>query len=348
MENMDLAEASKPHPELRQYFAQGGPNPFPKMGDLDATRKGLADGLRSVLSSMPPTYMEGVEKGQIEIPMRDGATMSALLYKPAGGSSAPLAVLYHGGGHAMGIPEMEESNAMILVRNHGCVVVSVDYRLAPEHNFPVPIDDSWDAFKWVVAHAFQLGADPSKGFVVGGSSAGANIAAVVSHLARDEKVSPPLTGVFLAVPFTLPEGAVPEKYKDRYRSREESKRFEMSDPTAMLEAMSEYMQAWLYLGLIQTNAGLYQGDNASPLYVPFNWPSGHAGLPRTYLVVCGMDPLRDDGLLYEYVLRTESGVETKLDFYPGMPHGFWAVYPQFEASKKATADVVAGWAWLMS
>ncbi|OMP85463.1 AB hydrolase superfamily protein B1A11.02 [Diplodia seriata] len=304
------------------------------MGDLHATRAGLANGLRSVLSSMPPSYMEGVEKDQVEIPMRDGAKITVLLYKPSaisGGSSAPLAVLYHGGGHVMGVPEMEESNAMILVRNHGCIVVSVGYRLAPEHNFPVPIDDSWDAFKWVVAHAFQLGADPSKGFLVGGSSAGANIAAVVSHLARDEKVSPPLTGVFLAVPTTLPEGAVPEKYKDRYRSRDESKSYEMSDPMAMLEAMS-----------------LYQGDDTSPLYAPFNWPTGHAGLPRTYLAVCGMDPLRDEGLLYEYVLRTESRVETKMDFYPGMPHGFWAVYSQFEASKKANADIIAGWAWLLS
>ncbi|KAL0258872.1 hypothetical protein SLS55_006376 [Diplodia seriata] len=274
------------------------------MGDLHATRAGLANGLRSVLSSMPPSYMEGVEKDQVEIPMRDGAKITVLLYKPSaisGGSSAPLAVLYHGGGHVMGVPEMEESNAMILVRNHACIVVSVGYRLAPEHNFPVPIDDSWDAFKWVVAHAFQLGADPSKGFLVGGSSAGANIAAVVSHLARDEKVSPPLTGVFLAVPNTLPEGAVPEKYKDRYRSRDESKSYEMSDPTAMLDAM-----------------------------------------------ICGMDPLRDEGLLYEYVLRTESRVETKMDFYPGMPHGFWAVYSQFEASKKANADIIAGWAWLLS
>ncbi|KAB2579797.1 hypothetical protein BFW01_g4717 [Lasiodiplodia theobromae] len=282
---------------------------------------------------MPPSYMEGVKKERVEIPTRDGANISALVYKPEvipDGSPAPLAVLYHGGGHVMGIPEMEENNAVTLVRNHGCVAVSVGYRLAPEHQFPIPVHDSWDAFKWVVANASQLGADPSSRFLVGGSSAGANIAAVVSHLARDERVGPPLTGVFLSIPNTLPEGAVPDKYRDRYRSREESKSYELTDATSMLEAMS-----------------LYQGDDASPLYAPFNWPSGHAGLPRTYLVVCGMDPLRDEGLLYEYVLRTEGQVETKMDFYPGMPHGFWAVHPQFEASKKACADIVAGWAWLL-
>lgn len=91
----------------------------------------------------------------------------------------------------------------------------------------------------MVANASQLGADPSSRFLVGGSSAGANIAAVVSHLARDERVGPPLTGVFLSIPNTLPEGAVPDKYRDRYRSREESKSYELTDATSMLEAMSE-------------------------------------------------------------------------------------------------------------
>lgn len=96
--------------------------------------------------------MEGVKKEQVEIPTRDGANIPALVYKPEvipDGSPAPLAVLYHGGGHVMGIPEMEENNAMTLVRNHGCVAVSVGYRLAPEHQFPIPVHDSWDAFKWV-------------------------------------------------------------------------------------------------------------------------------------------------------------------------------------------------------
>lgn len=91
----------------------------------------------------------------------------------------------------------------------------------------------------------------------------------------------------------------------------------------------------------------YQPDITSPLYSPLNWPSGHAGLPRTYIQVCGMDPLRDGGLIYERILREEFGIETKLDVFAGQLHGFWVLFPDMEASKDWRQKATAGFAWLL-
>jgi acetyl esterase/lipase len=74
----------------------------------------------------------------------------------------------------------------------------------------------------------------------------------------------------------------------------------------------------------------YKPDPASPLFSPFLHPDGHAGLPPMYFQVCGMDPLRDEALIYEKVLREDYGVKTKLDVYPGLPHGFWIFFSGYE------------------
>ena len=99
-------------------------------------------------------------------------------------------------------------------------------RLAPEHPFPTGVHDSYDALKWTLANAAELKATPSRGVIVGGASAGGNISAVLACLARDEGLEPPVTGQYLCVPAVLPEGNVPEKYREEYRSRTEN----VSDP----------------------------------------------------------------------------------------------------------------------
>lgn len=91
-------------------------------------------------------------------------------------------------------------------------------RLAPEHPFPTGVNDSWDALQWAAANATSLSANPALGFIVGGGSAGGNIAAVLTHLARDENLHPPLTGQYLCVPALLPSEVVPEQYKHEYQS----------------------------------------------------------------------------------------------------------------------------------
>jgi acetyl esterase/lipase len=165
--------------------------------------------------------------------------------------------------------------------------------------------------------------------MTGGTSAGANIAAVMSYLARSESLSPPLTGTFLSVPPLLPESVVPAKYQSLYLSRKQNLNAPVVDKNG-----------------IELMTSTYQADDNSPLYACFNHPDGHARLPPMYMQVCGLDPLRDEGLLYERVLR-EAGVQTKLDVYPGLPHAFWALYPQFKDSPGVAADTMKGVAWLL-
>lgn len=182
------------------------------------------------------------------------------------------------------------------------------------------------------SNASSLHANPARGFVIGGGSAGGNITAVLSHLARDEHLYPPLTGQYLCVPALLPSSVVPDEYKPEYLSREHN----VIDP--VLNMKSEDLSAAL-----QT---IYQPDEASPLYVPFNHQN-HKGLPRAYFQLCGLDPLRDEGLIYERVLREECGIETKLDVYPGYGHMFWTNFPNMDVSKKFISDTLQGMKWLL-
>jgi acetyl esterase/lipase len=179
------------------------------------------------------------------------------------------------------------------------------------------------------ANASKLGADASKGFIVGGSSAGSNISAVLTHLARDEKLSPPLTGAYLHIPAVLSPEAVPEHLKSEYRSYEQNR----NSPILNVKAIEFFRK-------------FYKPDPKSELFNPFIWPTGHKDLPPTYLQIAGLDPLRDDGLLYERELRN-SGVKTKIDVYPGVPHAFEGLFPQLSLAKTSTEDKVTGFGWLL-
>ena len=80
---------------------------------------------------------------------------------------------------------------------------------------------------------------------------------------------------------------------------------------------------------------------------PILFPSSQGGLPPAYFQICGMDPLRDDGLIYEKVLREEHGIKTKVDLYPGLPHGFWSWWPDAQFTKKQQQDAIQGLGWLL-
>ena len=189
--------------------------------------------------------------------------------------------------------------------------------------------------KWVARNYGSLGANPKAGFVIGGASAGGNIAAILAHLARDEKLEPPLTGQYLCVPAVMPPISVPEKYKAEYISPREN----VNDPVLQLSPGDDP-----YEGLQK----ILKMDLTSPLFNPSASPSGHQNLPRAFFQVCGMDPLRDEGLCYEKLLREDSGVETKLLIYPGFSHMFWTNYPQLEKSTEFVKDTLEGIRWLLA
>lgn len=281
-----------------------------------------------VASSAP----EGTEEFIKIIPARDGFEIPLRVHRPkTTRTRSPLIVYHHFGGYCVGNSALAIPFCRSLVQQFNAVCVNVDYRLAPEHPFPTPINDCWDALQWVASNATELGADPSKGFIVSGESSGGNISIVLTHLARDGKISPPLTGQFLSLPSCLPPETVPGKFKQFYHSWEQAK---ISPKLFGYDLTVMFRKA-------------HAADIRSPLFAAFNDPHGHAGLPPAYIQVCGLDPVRDEGLVYEKVLREEYGILTKLDVYSGLPHAFWQVYPAFGKAKQAYENMLEGFAWLL-
>ncbi|KXJ93312.1 Alpha/Beta hydrolase protein, partial [Microdochium bolleyi] len=274
-----------------------------------------------------------VHEEERKIRVRDGTEIKIRIYRPMteGGdkdstAGHPLIVMFHEGGFSMGDLTDEEVNCRVFSRDLRAVCVNMDYRedrveLAPEVQFPTWSNDSWDALQWAAQNARSFGADPSLGFVIGGASAGGNITAVLAHLARDGGLSPPLTGQRISQP-------------PRCNPNQ--------DPILTTRSSAETRAR--YQALLQTDL------NDSPLQVPFHYgalESGHHGVPPVYLQVCGLDPLRHEGLIYERMLRGEAGVATRVDVYAGYGHGFWSNWPELPRSREFVEDTVKGVAWLL-
>ncbi|CAG7566089.1 unnamed protein product [Fusarium equiseti] len=312
----------------------------PELSELDTSdaSKAIAN-LRWYMQSL---HSQDPDKDVLERDIyytnRHGHALRAHVYEPAIRSEnpEPLVVYIHGGGWTIGSPEDAERSCRDIVRNLGVVCVAPSYRQGPEDPFPAGINDIWDGVQWIADHAeSEFHASLKKGFIVGGSSAGGNMAAIVSHLARDEKLNPTITGVFLLAAMILPPEAkqsLPEKYREMCVSRTQPEC--MNDPI-------------LTPGLDKIFRESAAGDTSSPFFVPFIWPTGHQGLPKTYSQVCGMDILRDEDLIYEQVLREDTGIETRLDVYPGMPHIFWGSFSHLAQGKKAAEDLTDGIRWLL-
>ena len=281
------------------------------------------------LGQSPPE----IKDSELQYTTEDGTKLRAKLYQPTSPPSegSPLIVMYHGGGFCIGSPEGEEQTCRNFVQAFGAVCISASYRLAPDFKFPQAPKDAWDCLKWAASNAKSWGADPTKGFVIGGTSAGGNITAVLAHVARDEKLSPPLTGQYLAIPAVLPESKVPTKYQEYFLSYEQNR----NAPVLPLAAIDMFMRA-------------YEPDEDDAIwYAPFNHPKGHKDLPAALFQIDGMDPLRDEALIYERVLREEDGIKTKSYVYPGLPHGHWGFFPFLKGSEKFRKEQVEGMGWLL-
>ncbi|PCH05928.1 Alpha/beta hydrolase fold-3 [Penicillium occitanis (nom. inval.)] len=343
-ERLKLADIDPELAETLKKITIPAPSP-------DAEPARIIAGVRAYMKSQhkPADPDSGVIEHDVFYPARDGYQLRARVFRPATATPkeapSPLVVYYHGGGWTIGSPEDTAPACRNLVQTLGIVCVAPSYRQGPEDPFPAGINDAWDGLKWIALHAeseLATAGTPvslSTGFVVGGSSAGGSMAAILAHLARDEKESlaAPITGCFLLSPMILPPetfNTLPAnwKYKDSYLSRTQ----EACQHDPILTPQMEK--------LFHDSAA---GDFTSPMFVPFIWPTGHAGLPRTYFQVCGMDIVRDEELIYEQVLREENGVETRLDIYPGMPHTFWNMFGMLTQGKKAKRDFEEGVKWLL-
>ncbi|PVH69450.1 alpha/beta-hydrolase [Cadophora sp. DSE1049] len=317
----------KPDPEFEKILKSAPQPPLPSR-DIHFLREQT----NTLNAKSRHPIPAGIKEYKVTIPVQDGSAISAQVYKPSfPQGKSPLYLAFHGGGYCIGSSEDESETNRALALELGFVVVSVEYRLAPEQKFPTCVYDGFDALKWVAANAASLDANLAAGLIVGGVSSGGNIAMAVIYLNRDNDSPVTITGQFLSVANVLPPPVVPEKYKSAYKSVSENKDYAI--PPAEL---------------IEVFMGAYQPDLNSPLFVPFNHPNGHKGIPATYMQVCELDDLRDEELIYERVLREEAGIHTRLEFYEGLPHHFWEFFPTMDGHvKKRVRNTVAGFKWLL-
>lgn len=197
----------------------------------------------------------------------------------------------------------------------------------------------------MLKHTEELGINTSRGLVVAGDSNGGDMALIIAHLhAQERPEGPPLTGLYLSCPIVMERSTVPEKYREYYLSMDQNVKSTGLTPESVEFLMCKSVFSGNRgRGLIAL--AVYKPDMTSPLAFPILFPD-HFKLPKTYIQVGGMDPLRDGGLILDQVLK-DSGVETKLEVYPGLPHCFWGAFMHADFTKKHRKDSTEALKWLM-
>ncbi|KWD71454.1 alpha/beta hydrolase [Burkholderia ubonensis] len=243
--------------------------------------------------------LEAVARSErFDVPARDGQAIRVRVYWPtANGDAGPPqpAILYaHGGGWCLGTLELYDNPCRALANATQCVVLSVDYRLAPEHKFPVPLEDFCDALAWAFEHAADLGIDAAR-IAVGGDSAGGNLAAAACLLAREQGGLPIAHQLLLYPPLDAA----------------------MNTTSYRTDGQGYYLTS----DVMRYCFDMYLADPAegrSPYVSPL-LATSHAGLPPATLLVCECDPLRDEADAYAEKLR-QAGVPVAVERLPGMIH----------------------------
>lgn len=219
------------------------------------------------------------------------------IYHPVGMSgSLPVLVYYHGGGWVIGSRDTHDSLCRLIANSGPFVVVSVDYRMGPEHRFPAAVQDSVAALNWTAAHIGDHGGDPAK-IAVGGDSAGGNLSAVVCLIAREEKSYMP-TFQWLIYPATRMEMSTPSHQK-------------FAEGYFLTKPLMEYFQ-----GHYLRNDEDRKDWRASPLLA-----DSLKGLPPALIQTAGFDPLQDEAIEYAERMNQEGGKAVHTH-YKGMIHGF--------------------------
>lgn len=227
-----------------------------------------------------------------------GGALPVRVYMPVGVGPFPLVVYFHGGGWVVGDLDTQDMICRGLCHGASALVVSVDYRLAPEHKFPAAVDDAWTATCWAAAHAAELGGDAAR-LSVAGDSAGANLSAAVALRTRDEN-GPRLRAQILIY------GSC------NYPSIRTPSTEEFAAGPIITEAAIDYF--WKQF-LVDPAV-----DQDHPWASPARAAS-HRNLAPAFIATAEMDPSRDDGERYAEILA-RAGVPTESRRYPGMPHGF--------------------------
>ena len=262
---------------------------------LNAQQARLFYEVSASILDLPEPPMARVE--DLRIPMRDGQLVQARLFAPYSKSHAspsPTLVYFHGGGFTIGSIQTHNVLCRELARIGQCAVISVDYRLAPEHRFPVATNDAWDALQWVSKFAESMGLQ-ANALAVGGDSAGGTLAAVCAIHARD-------VGLKLALQLLIYPGTA---------ARQETTSHNTYQSGFMLDKATV---DWFFDHYIDAK------DRDDWRFAPM-LAERHDGLAPAWIGLAECDPLVDEGVAYADMLRM-AGVKVDLEIYHGVVHGF--------------------------
>ncbi|WP_285398505.1 alpha/beta hydrolase [Lysinibacillus sp. fls2-241-R2A-57] len=297
------------NPELRETLSL-----FPPL-DLDnveATREGMA------ATAQPAAIADNisVENKVIQGP-DDNDSLRLRIYKQKEKKGDLPALLWiHGGGYVIGAPEGDDLLCQRFVNEANCIVVSVDYRLAPEHPYPAPLEDCYAALKWIADHAIDLGIDSAR-IGIAGASAGGGLTAALALLARDRNY-PKLSFQMPLYPMIDDRNNTPSS-------------LEITGHMIWNHDLNQ--KGWeMYLN------GENGSDNVSQ-YAAAARAEDLSGLPFTYTCVGQLDPFRDETL--QYVTRLcQAGVDVEFHLYPGCYHAFESIVPTAAISQRAATEYV--------
>lgn len=265
----------------------------------------------------------------------------------------PVGVFYHGGGFALGDLDTEDALCRAVAQNSKTLIVSVDYRLAPDHKAPAQLEDAVKMFQWVCGpgldsgalarellmaftsqayrHAPTFGGDPKKLYTVGTSAGGALAFAVARKVVLGQAALPKdaVKGIAAFSPVLFHPEGVPDTYSSQHTAYKDNKE---NVPIIDVTTLNDF---WDSCNLKADDKDYFVGlDQAC-----------HALLPPSYIVTCGLDPLRDDGLVIADLMRIQ-GIQVKSDHYAGLPHCFW-IFPRLPETGAFVQNVCRGVSWVI-
>jgi acetyl esterase len=305
-----VTRSARLHPEARTLLEIMDAQAAPPLESLDPVEARASRLEPMKMLGGQPEVLGRVEDLFIPGPGRD---LPVRVYASGLGGLRPGLLYFHGGGFVFGNLDTHDAVCRALAKESGAVVISVDYRLAPEHKFPAAVEDSHAATVWAVANAERLGIDASR-IAVGGDSAGGNLAAVVAMRCRDAG-GPALALQLLLYPVT------------DFSTFETASHRELAEGYFLNRAAMDWFSAQ-YLA----SADQKRHPEVSPLLA-----RDLTGLPRALVITAEFDPLRDEGEAYAQRLG-QAGVPVTITRYPGMIHGFVSMRGVLSGGREAIRE----------
>lgn len=310
--------------------------------NIDERRKAMDNGIDAAIASMP--LSPKLDEFWIEIPTRNGWLSRTKIIKPKKPSSSPLIILITGGGFKYCNPAQVTRPAREFAETFGACVACPSYREVPEARFPIAAQDVYDVVHYLSFNAEkQYAVDFDAGFIVAGVSAGGLIAAAIGGISANAgtrgpvaeipDLKMPVTGVWLSASGIFTEDIVPDEYRHLWTSREENE-----DNGPLTGPLMD-----LIISDLQPDSKSYW---FSPAY-SLTHEKGQT-YPPTYFQVCGLDVLRDDGVVFEKMLKGR-GIKTKIDLFPEDGHSSWIVGVPEQKSRDPSFEegTLSGMRWLL-